>query len=142
MRARFLPQDRHARLDVWRLKLSGQPPLKARNQAVFQIRNLGSRPIAGEDDLLMPIEKCIECVKELFLRTLFAGEKLDVVDQQNVGLAITLPELDQITVLDRIDELVNEQFAGDVNYLHVFLLGQTYWPIACIRWVLPRPTPP
>jgi hypothetical protein len=26
-------------------------------------------------------------------------------------------------VLDRIDELVDEQFTGDVNYLHVFLLG-------------------
>src|ERR1043165_5583716 len=54
---RFFPQDGHARLDVRRLKLSGEPPLKARNQAVLQIRNLRSRPIAGEDDLLMSIEK-------------------------------------------------------------------------------------
>ena len=70
----------------------------------------------------MSVEKRIECVKEFFLRTLFASEKLDVVNQKKIGLAITLPELDQITVLDRIDELVDEQFARDVDHLHVFLL--------------------
>jgi hypothetical protein len=71
----------------------------------------------------MSVEKRIECVKEFFLRTLFAPEKLDVVDQQKVDLAITLPEFDQITVLDRVDELIDEQFTGDINHLHVFLLG-------------------
>src|SRR4026209_1454544 len=78
---RLLPQDRHAGLDVGRLKLSGEPPLKARNQAVLQVCNLGSRPIAGEDDLLMSIEQRIERMKELFLGTLFPPEKLDVVNQ-------------------------------------------------------------
>ena len=35
----------------------------------------------------------------------------------------TLSEFDQITVLDRVDELVDEQFTGDINHLYVFLLG-------------------
>ncbi len=34
-RARFFSQDCHPRLDVRRLKLGGEPPFEARNQAVF-----------------------------------------------------------------------------------------------------------
>src|SRR5436190_12125753 len=71
----------------------------------------------------MSVEKRIERVKEFFLGTLFASEKLDVVYQEKIDLAIALSELDQITVLDRIDELVDEQFTGDVNHFYVFLLG-------------------
>ena len=71
----------------------------------------------------MSVEKRIECVKEFLLGPLLATEKLDVVNQKKIGLAITLPEFDQIAVLDRVDELVDEQFTGDINHLHVFLLG-------------------
>src|SRR6266536_725904 len=71
----------------------------------------------------MSIEKRIERVKEFFLGTLFASEKLDVVYQEEIDLAIALSEFDQIAVLDRVDELVDEQFTGDINHLYVFLLG-------------------
>src|SRR5438093_3096687 len=71
----------------------------------------------------MSVEKRIERVKEFFLGTLFASKKLDVVYQEEIDLAITLSEFDQITVLDRVDELVDEQFTGDINHLYVFLLG-------------------
>src|SRR5437867_5229356 len=70
----------------------------------------------------MPVKKCIERVKEFFLGTLLASEKLNIVNQKKISLAITLPEFDQITVLNRIDELIDEQFAGDVYHLHIFLL--------------------
>ena len=48
---------------------------------------------------------------------------MDVVNQKKIDLAIALPEFDQITVLDRVDKLVDEQFTGDINHFHVFLLG-------------------
>src|SRR5438552_10810181 len=70
----------------------------------------------------MSIKKCIKRVKKFFLRTLLASEKLDVIDQKKVGLPISLSELDQIAVLDRIDELVDEEFAGEIHHLHVFFL--------------------
>src|SRR5437660_3813084 len=70
----------------------------------------------------MPVKKRVECVKEFLLGTLLASQKLDVINQKKIGLAITLRELYQITVLDRIDELVNEEFARDIDHLHVFLL--------------------
>ena len=67
----------------------------------------------------MPIKKSVESVKEFLLRSLLASEKLDVVNQEKISLAITLPEFDEITVLDRIDELVDEQLTRDVEHLHV-----------------------
>src|SRR4026208_564116 len=36
------------------------------------------------------------------------------------GLPITLAEFDQIAVLNRVDELVNEQLTREVDHLHVF----------------------
>src|SRR5438874_12213130 len=56
-RARFFAQDRHARLNVRRLKLSGKSPLEARNQPVLQVGDLRSRPVAGKHDLFMSVEK-------------------------------------------------------------------------------------
>ena len=46
---------------------------------------------------------------------------MDVVNQKKIGLSIALPELDEITVLNRIDELVDEEFAREIDHLHVFL---------------------
>src|SRR5215469_11573441 len=70
----------------------------------------------------MPIEERIERMKEFFLGALLSSEKLDVVNQKKISLAITLPEFDQVAVLNRIDELIDEQFTRDVYDLHIFLL--------------------
>src|SRR5262249_45396760 len=72
----------------------------------------------------MSIEKRIECVKEFFLRTLFTSEKLDVVNQEEIHLTITLAEFDQIAVLDRVEYLFNKQSAQNIDHLHFFLLPQ------------------
>src|SRR6185436_19643180 len=68
----------------------------------------------------MSVKKRIERMEKFLLRPLLTTEKLNVVDQKKVGLTITLPELDQITVLNRVDELVDEQFTREVDHLHVF----------------------
>src|SRR5215475_8900306 len=68
----------------------------------------------------MSVKKGVESVKKFLLRPPLTTEKLNVVDQKKIGLPITLAELDQITVLDRVDELIDEQLTGDVDHLHVF----------------------
>src|SRR5436305_8103875 len=68
----------------------------------------------------MPVKKRVEGVKEFLLRALLASQKLDIVDEQKIGLAIALSEFHEITVLDRIDELVDELFTREVHHLHVF----------------------
>src|SRR5215510_6039479 len=67
----------------------------------------------------MPVKERVERMKKFLLRSLLASQKLNVVNQKKIGLAITLSEFDQIAVLDRVDELVDEQFARHVDYLHV-----------------------
>src|SRR5438874_13765517 len=68
----------------------------------------------------MSVKQRVECVEKFLLRSLFTTQKLNVVNQKKVGLPITLPEFDQITVLYRVDELVDEQLTRDVKHLHVF----------------------
>src|SRR6476646_7375222 len=69
----------------------------------------------------MSIKERVERMEKFLLRPLLSTQKLNVINQKKVGLAITLPEFDEITVLDRVDELVDEQLARDVDHLHVFL---------------------
>ena len=57
----------------------------------------------------------VEGVKELFLRRLFAGQKLNVVDQQHVDLTVAIAKLRRAVVLQRDNELVGELFAGQVD---------------------------
>ena len=91
----------------------------------------------------MPVEERVEGVEKFLLRALLAAEELDVVDQEQIGLAVAFAEFDQVVVLDRVDELVDEKLAREIHHLGVLLLASpTYWPIACIRCVLPSPTPP
>src|ERR1700730_13381570 len=69
----------------------------------------------------MSVEKRVEGVKEFFLRAFLAAEKLNVVDEKKIGLAITLAEFHQIAVLNRVDELVDEKFAREIDHLGGFL---------------------
>src|SRR5262245_11017181 len=68
----------------------------------------------------MSVKERVERMEKFLLRPLLTTEKLNVVNQKKVCLPITLPKFDQVTVLDRVDELVDEQLTGDVDHLHVF----------------------
>ena len=89
MRA-FLRKIAMPGFDIRRLKLGGQSPLKAGNEAVLEVGDLGSRPVAREHDLFVAVEEGVERVKKFFLRTFLAAKKLNVVDQEQIGLAIAL----------------------------------------------------
>src|SRR3984893_17792053 len=76
----------------------------------------------------MSVEKRVEGVKEFFLRPFFAAEKLNIVDKKKIGLAITLAEFYQIAVLDRVDELVDEKFAREIDPDGRFLFRPSVLP--------------
>src|ERR1051326_703550 len=122
--SRFLAQNGETSLHRRRLEFGGQTPLETRNQPVLEIGDLGGRPIAGKDNLLVAVKEGVESVKKFLLRAFFAAKKLNVVDQKQIGLAIALSELDQIAVLDRIDEFVDEKLARKINHLGVFLFSE------------------
>src|SRR5205814_8648335 len=87
---RFLPMNNNTRHNVGRLQFRGQAPLKTRNQTVFEIGILRSRTIAREHDLFVTVEEGIKGVKKFLLRPLFAAEKLNIVDQKQIGLAVKI----------------------------------------------------
>src|SRR4030095_775910 len=73
-----------------------------------------------EDNLFMAVEKGVEGVKKFLLGTFLATEEMNVVNQEKVSLAIALAELDQVVVLDRVDEFIDEQFAREIHHAGAF----------------------
>ena len=57
-------------------------------------------------------------MEEFYLRLLLALQKLDIVDNQAVDIAVFLAEGLSSFVLDGIDDFVGELFTGGVEYLH------------------------
>jgi hypothetical protein len=104
-------QNRHPSLNIRRLKFGGEAPFEAGYEPLLQICYLAGRAIARQNDLLTAVEQGVKSVEKLLLRTLFASKKMDIVDQQNVRLAVSLAEFNQCIVLDCVNELVREFFA-------------------------------
>ena len=99
------------------MNLGGHAPLEAGDEALLEFFNLAGRAVAGENDLFVAVVERVEGVEEFLLGAFLAGEELDVVDEQDIGLAVFFAEFHQRAVLDGIDELVRELLAGEVNDL-------------------------
>jgi len=61
-------------------------------------------------------------VEEFLLRAVFAGEELDVVDEEDVDLAVAFAEPGEFAVLDGADVVVGELLGGDVENLEVLFV--------------------
>ena len=96
----FLLQNGQAHFDVGRLQIGDQAPFETGNEAMFEILNFAGRTVAGQDDLFVGFVQRVERVEKFLLDAFLAGEKLDVVDQQHIGLAIFFAEPDELVVLD------------------------------------------
>ena len=96
----FLLQNGQAHFDVRRLQVGDQTPFEARDEAMLEVLDFAGRTVAGQDDLLVRFVQGVEGVEEFLLNAFLAGEELDVVDQQHIGLAVFFAELDQLVVLD------------------------------------------
>ena len=68
-----------------------------------------------QDDLLAVLVDRVERVEELFLGPLLVGDELDVVDEEQVDPPVAGPELVDLALLDRGDELVGELLARRVD---------------------------
>ena len=118
-------------------------PFEPRSQPFLERRNFMRRMVAAEDDLLLRVVQRVERVEELGLRAFLARDELDVVDEQDVDRSIALAEIEDAIVAKRVDHLVHESLGRDVGELRIDgSCCSTYCPMACIRCVLPSPTPP
>ena len=88
----LLLQDRDPGLQVGRLDVGEQAPLEPGPQPVLQRGQLLGRAVGGDDDLLVRVVQRVEGVEELLLRALAVLQELDVVDQQDVDVAVAALE--------------------------------------------------
>lgn len=60
-------------------------------------------------------------MEEFFLGALLfaAAEELDVVDEEDVDVAVPAAEAFRILVLDALDEFIDEVFAGNAQEAHI-----------------------
>ena len=89
----LLAEDRGAGLELGGLDLDAHAPVEAGAEPLLQPLQVLRRPIAGQDDLDVPVVEVVEGVEELLGGLLLAGQELDVVDQERGALAVLAPEL-------------------------------------------------
>ena len=71
-------------------------------------------PVGSQADLLLVVNEFVEDVEERFMTLFLAGQKLDIVDQQDVQIVHFFFEFLNLAVFDGIDDSVDEVFAGRV----------------------------
>jgi hypothetical protein len=79
-------------------------------------------------------------MEKFFLSRFFACDELDVVDQQDVDGPIPVAEAGGIVLrMALIRSFVN---SSEETYSTVIPRRTISLPMACSKWVFPRPTPP
>jgi hypothetical protein len=81
-------------------------------------------------------------VKKLFLRAVLAGDELHIIHHQHIDRAEQVFEIHDFAVAQGLHESVHELFGRKIQNLQIGALGFQFPAMACIRWVLPKPTPP
>ena len=92
-----------------------RPHSKRRAQPLLERQDRLRRPVRAQDDLLAVLVDGVERVEELLLGPLLVGDELDVVDEEQVDPAVAGPELVDLALLDRGDELVGELLGRRVD---------------------------
>ena len=75
-----------------RLDVGDEAPLEAGAEAVLEAGDRLRRPVGRDDDLAALAVELVERVEELLLELLGALEELDVVDEQDVEVAVAALE--------------------------------------------------
>ena len=120
----LLLDDGGTELQIRRLDIRDETPLKAGLESILQRLDFTGRAVGGHDDLLTGLMKGIEGVEELLLRGGLAGDELNIVDEEHVAIAVLIPELVHGLTGEGVDHLVGEILALDVDHADVadFLL--------------------
>ncbi len=111
---RLFLQNRDLGLEIRRLNVGDQSPLKPRAEPVLNLREFLRRTIRRDHDLLHALVQSVESVEELLLRPFLLRDELNVVDEQNVHGAEAIAEAGHAVVAQRGDHLVGELLCGNV----------------------------
>ena len=110
-------QDGQTGLEIGRVDLGDEPGEESAAQAVLERLDRLGRAVRRQDDLLGGALEVVVRVEELLLESLFALHELDVVDEQDVAVAIAPLEGQGRRGPQGVDEVVHERLGGDVEDL-------------------------
>ena len=94
---------------------TGRPHSKRVLQTVVQAQHFLWRTVCGKDDLSACLIERVEGMKHLLLAALLAGNKLNVIHQEDIGKAVFLPKLLIAPLTNRLDEFVGKGVAFDIE---------------------------
>src|SRR5262249_47347166 len=99
------------------LNISNQSPFETGVQTFFDLRNITRRAIGREHDLLLSIVQSIESVEKLFLCSLFAGDELHIINQQNIDAAVPLAKRVRLVVAETncANQFIHEPFERKIS---------------------------
>ena len=78
----------HARFNVRRLDIRHQSALEAAHKTVVEQAHLDRRTVGGDDYLVSGLVNVVEGVEKFLLRGLLAGDELDIVNEEEVNVAV------------------------------------------------------
>ena len=121
----LLPQNRDTSLQLRRLHIHVQARTETRTHTLSETGQLLRRQIRGNHDLLLVVVQGVKRMEELLHRRLFTRQKLDIVNQQNVNIAVNLLERRTLIVTNRVNEIVRELLRIHVAHpqIRVQILG-------------------
>ena len=121
----LLPQNRDTSLQLRRLHIHVQARTETRTHTLSETGQLLRRQIRGNHDLLLVVVQGVKRMEELLHRRLFTRQKLDIVNQKNVNIAVNLLERRPLIVTDRVNEVIRELLRIHVAHpqIRVQILG-------------------
>src|SRR5207244_8066366 len=84
-------------------------------QTLFDGGDLFGRAVGRQHDLFLQVVQSVKRMKKFLLGALFAGDKFDIVNQQDIHGAETVSKADHAVKAERIDHFVGEFFGVDIS---------------------------
>ena len=120
---RLFARDDEARLVIGRLDIHDKAPLEAGAQPVLQTDHVAGNAVGRQDDLTLILVERVERMEKFLLRGVLACDELDIVHEEEVGVAVFVTELEVLAAADGVDQLVCELVALDVDDVIVRVLA-------------------
>ena len=108
-------QNGQTELVVRLVDIHDQTLLKAGADPILQSDHFLGRTVGGKDDLLMIAVQSVEGMEKFLLGGFLTGDELDIVDEENIRLAVFFTESGVLPTGDGFDQLIGEILAVDVD---------------------------
>ena len=116
-------KNSHAGFVVRIADIRQHPPREARNETLFKARDGLGRPVTRDNDLFVVLVEVVEGVEKLFLCAFLGRDELDIIQEEDIHVAIAAFKILSLSAAHRINELVGESFASDVEDIGPGVLG-------------------